>query len=162
MLKSLSTGDHLNRQISAPSNNATQFRRQITFDNTSECGSQEMQQVYTLTPSNFQLLLKFFEFVSQCPYALDENLIELVERVLPIAFNSRIKGFASQDRVKFSILKSVTSSLINILENKSLQKDIKIAILEHLNDPENAFLQKVESEVRVNQIDDLGKFVNQL
>lgn len=39
-----------------------------------------------ITPSNFQLLVGFLDFVGKCPYPLDQDVGELLETVLDIAF----------------------------------------------------------------------------
>ena len=80
----------------------------------------DIARKYTLTPSNFQLLLKFFEFLSACPYNLDKDLSQLFERSLEIAFNSRVKGFAGQERIRQGILSSVAKLIERILDNVSL------------------------------------------
>ena len=41
-----------------------------------------------ITPTNFQLLLNFLKFVSECPYQLDQNLGDLLEDCLEIAFSA--------------------------------------------------------------------------
>ena len=39
------------------------------------------------------MILSFLEFVSECPYDLDQDLIDLFEKILNIAFTLPLKGF---------------------------------------------------------------------
>ena len=65
------------------------------------------------------LLVKFFEYLSVCQCEIEQEIEYLLQKCLKIVFQSPIKGFANNRRVRVDIYRSVTRALEIILRNAS-------------------------------------------
>ena len=79
-----------------------------------------------MKPSNYGMILSFLEFVADCPYNLDQELLDLYEKILDIAFTMPLKGFNSniQNKIRAKILSKAAYFIDSTLNNYKVQKDV--------------------------------------
>jgi hypothetical protein len=114
-------------------------------------GKQNKSKSFTrsyLRPSNFQLMIKFFEFFSVCPFKVDQPLGDLFEKCVRFIFTAEVKGFQQNELMKESILAKVALYLDQTLKNDKLQGDCHTIIHEFLNDTDRPFYKSIISKIQ--------------